>query len=225
VLAIKWSPVASSHKQSYRVLLADEDNVRIYDRRDLSYKAVIKNGTGGMGRVTNAEFGWTENEVIIFSDFCSKVTVWSLISGRSVEIKDPKFAFKGYCYRPRTGLFALLSRPGAQDILTLHAPNTYFVLRTVNLASSDAQGIKWSPDGRWLAVWDTPSIGFRIFIYTADGNLYRMYSGEQDGDIEGLGARSVEWSPAGNYLAVGGHNRKVTLLSTRTVSQVGTKIG
>jgi WD40 repeat protein len=175
-----------------------------------------------MGKAVFSDFGRTENEIIIFSDFNSKVTVWDLVTGRSVEIKDPKFssarATLGYAYRPQTGLFMLLSRPGPQDVITLHAPKTYFVLRTVGVASSDAQGAKWSPDGKWIVLWDTPSAGHRVFVYTADGNLYRMYSGEHDGDIEGLGVKTVEWSPKGDYLAIGGHDKRITLLSTRTVS-------
>lgn len=84
--------------------------------------------------------------------------------------------------------------------------------------------MKWSPDGRWLVVWDSPAVGYRIFVYTADGNLYRMYSGEQHGDVEGLGVKSVDWSPNGEYLAIGGHNRRVTLLGTRTVREISFKM-
>jgi WD40 repeat protein len=101
-------------------------------------------------------------------------------------------------------------------VLTLHAPSTYFVVKTVTLPSVDAQGVKWSPDGRWLVVWDTASVGYKAYLYTADGHLYRVYSGDSE-DTFGLGIRSVEWSPRGDYLAIGGHDRRVTLLSVRTV--------
>lgn len=180
---------------------------------------MINNGSGGMGKIVNVEFGRTKEEVVCFSDFGSKVTVWSLKTGRSVEIRDPKFPnTRTFGFRPITGLCAVLSRPGPQDVLTLHAPSSLAVLKMVTLQSVDAQGIKWSPDGRWLAVWDTPSIGYRIYIYTADGHLYRVYNGDCDEDGLSLGVKSVEWSPKSEHLAIGGHDRRVTLLSTRTVS-------
>lgn len=217
--AIRWSPACDRHD---RFLLADDTNVRVWDLADSRWKAVIDNGSGGMGRISNAEFGPSPHEVLIFSDFGARVTAWCLRTGRSVEIKDPKY-FKdarGFGYRPRTAVFALLSRPGPQDILTLHAPGTYFLLKTITLPSNDAQGVKWSPDGKWLVVWDAASTGFKLFVYTADSYLYRTYSGEDDGGVRGLGIKSIEWSPRGDYLAVGGFGRRVTLLSTRTVSHL-----
>lgn len=117
-------------------------------------------------------------------------------------------------------MLALLSRPGPQDILTLHAPSSHAVIKTVQLQTADAQGLKWSPDGRWLAVWDAPSVGFKIHIFTADGHLYREWNGEVVEGIVGLGVKSLEWSPRGDFLAIGGFDRRVTLLSTRTVYYV-----
>jgi WD40 repeat protein len=171
-----------------------------------------------MGRIVNVEFGRTADEVLCFSDFGSRITAWNLKSGRSVEIRDPKFpSARGHGFKPSTGLFALLSRPGPQDVLTLHAPGTYFVVKTVTLPSVDAQGMNWSPDGRWIALWDTASVGFRVYIFTADGSLYRVYQGDGGDDGLGLGVKSVEWSPKCDYLALGGYDRRVVLLSTRTV--------
>lgn len=203
---------------SSRVLVSDEDSIRVWDLLDKRWTATISNGSGGMGKIVNADFGRIKDEVLVFSDFGSKVMIWSLKTARTVEIRDPKFSKSGFGYRSKGGVFALLSRPGAQDTLTLHAPTSYQVLKTTVLQSVDAQGLKWSPDGRWLALWDTPSIGYKVHIYTADGHLYRIYSGDASNDVLGLGVKSLEWSPRGDYLAVGGHDRRVTLLSTRTVS-------
>jgi hypothetical protein len=61
----------------------------------------------------------------------------------------------------------------------------------------DAQGLKWSPDGRWLAVWDSASSGYKVFIYTPDGHLYRTYTGTENG-FNGLGVKIIEWSPKGS---------------------------
>jgi hypothetical protein len=194
--------------------------VRVWELVDETWSATIKNGSGGMGKIVNTEFGRTKEEVLVFSDFGAKVTAWSLKTRRTVEIRDPKFATKGFMYRPRNGVFALLSRPAAQDILTLHETGTYAVVKAVVLPTVDAQGLKWSVDGRWIAIWDAPSMGYKVHIYTADGHLYRTYSGYEVDGLQGLGVKSLEWSPRGDYLAIGGHDRRVTLLSTKTVCLV-----
>ena len=223
---------------------------------------MIDNGSASMGGIVSVDFGASDTEVIVFTDYGSKVTIWSLESGRAVEIKDPKFSSLtamsslrlGYGYRPcyckavagsngRTGrgngdgmgglvdIFALLVRSGAQDVLMLLAPRSYSILKSVALGTTDAQGMKWSPDGKWLAVWEAASIAYKVYIYTADGNLYRVYSGNNSEggaggeglapaavDEQVMGIRSIEWSPKGDYLAIGDHARRVTLLNTRTVS-------
>lgn len=216
--SIRWSRLSGSCRQAKRILVSDDDTARVWDLEDSKWTATVRNGSGGMGKIVYAEFGESEDEVLLFSDFSAKVTIWSLSSGRSVEIRDPKFTTKGHAYRPKSGLLVILSRSAAQDIMTLHAPCTYFVIKTITLPSADAQGLKWSPDGRWLAVWDTPSMGTKLFIYSADGHLYRTYAGESNDAVEGLGIKTLEWSPRGDFLAVGGYNERVTLLSTRTVS-------
>ncbi len=174
----------------------------------------------------NVEFGSDDTEVLVFSSFGAKVTVWSLWTGRSVEIKDPKFATKGYGRsKPgRSGIFALLARPGPVDVVTLHAPGSYAVLKSFVLPTTDARGLMWSPNGKWLALWDMPNTGYKVLIYTADGNLYRTYSGDYyDEGLAGLGVKSIEWSPNGDFLAIGGYENTVTLLTTKTVSTVKTQ--
>jgi WD40 repeat protein len=53
-------------------------------------------------------------------------------------------------------------------------------------------------------------------ISTAAGDLYKIYAGEANEDIE-LGIKSVEWSPAGDLLAISGYDRRARILSTKTV--------
>ncbi|KAI9668619.1 MAG: hypothetical protein M1831_001058 [Alyxoria varia] len=220
-LCLRWSPAWCDLSYSTRILHATEDTVRVYDLHDTQWSATIDNGSGGMGKIANAEFGADDTEVLVFSSFGAQVTCWSLWSGRSVEIKDPKFATKGHgrSRAGRSGVFALLARPAAQDVVTLHAAGSYALMRTFTLPTVDAQGLKWSPDGRWLAVWDAPSTGYKVYIYTADGYLYRCYTGDYfDESLMGLGVKSIEWSPNGDFLAIGGYESAITLLSTRTFS-------
>lgn len=190
-----------------------------------------------MGKNVAVEFGRDENEVLVWSDFASRVMVWCLKTGRTVEIRDPKFGGKesrGWGYRPdggekraegRGSVLALLCRSGGMDMLVLLAPKTYTVIRKVELVTQDAQGLRWSRDGKWLAVWDAASVGYTLCIYTADGHLYRTISREpseelNDWGIEGLGIKTVEWVPGNEWLAVGGWDRRVRILSTKTFSPI-----
>ncbi|KAF2124700.1 TolB, C-terminal domain-containing protein [Dothidotthia symphoricarpi CBS 119687] len=241
---IAWSPPLpsapstprSSRPQppaSNRVLVFDENTTRVYDLRDDKWSAVISNGSGGMGKNVHVEFGAGEDEVLVWSDFAACVKVWCLRTGRAVEVRDPKFAGRdgrGWGFRPSDsarggGVLAMLCRSSGQDILLLLAPRTHTLLRRTELPTVDAAGLKWSRDGRWLAIWDAPSAGHTLCIYTADGHLYRTLSREpseqvNEWGVEGLGIKSVEWVPGNEWLAVGGWDRRVRILSTRTFTPV-----
>lgn len=147
-------------------------------------------------------------------------------------MRDPKIAVlrkheHAYSYRQQTGHLALLTRPAAQDIVTLHAPGKYEVVGSFAVPMVDAQGVRWSEDGRWVGVWEAAGAGCKVVVYTADGCLYRCYYGAggggggegegEGGQVGGLGVRGIEWSPSGEYLAVAGFDGRVTLLGTTTV--------
>ena len=200
-----------------RFLIADDDKIHVYDATDAQWHAAINGASSTMGKIANVEFGYKPDEVLVFSDFSTKVTIWSLKSSRGVEIRDPKFSRRGHCFRPRTGHLAMLTRPDTRDVVVLLAPRTHGLVHSFVLATVDAQGLKWSPDGRWLAIWEAASAGYMVFIYTADGHLFKTYHGGQDTENVGLGIKGVEWDPTGKYLAVGTYDDQVTLLYASTV--------
>jgi WD40 repeat protein len=223
---IAWSP-------SHRILVFDDETTRAYDLRDDKWSAVISNGSGGMGKNVHVEFGATDDEVLVWSDFAACLKIWCLKTGRAVEIRDAKFPGrdgKGWGYRPsdtgsssrsRGQVMALLCRSSGIDVLLLLSAPTYTLLSRVELPTTDAANLKWSRDGRWLAVWDAASAGYTLHMYTADGHLYRTITREPSDEtdawgIEGLGIKSVEWVPGNEKLAVGGWDRRVRILSTRT---------
>jgi WD40 repeat protein len=207
----------------------------VYDLRDEKWSAVISNGSGGMGKNVHVEFGATEDEVLVWSDFAACVKVWCLRTGRAIEIRDPKFPGRenrGWAYRPsgssrhgRGQVMALLCRTSGIDVLLLLSARTYALISRVELPTIDAANLRWSRDGRWLAIWDAASAGYNLHIYTADGNLYRTITREPSEEvdawgIEGLGIKSVEWIPGNEKLAIGGWDRRVRILSTRTFAPV-----
>lgn len=208
---------ASSLRTSSRVLLANNDTVLIWDVDDSQWSAMIDGAASNLGEIAKVCFGFTSREILVFSVFGIKVTIWSLVTSRGVEIRDPKSS-TSYDYRPRTGHLAVLTRANAHDNLMLLAPETYELISSVELTTVDAQGVKWSPDGRWLVIWDAASMGYKVSIYTADGHLFKVYSGGQDADNIGLGVKVLQWSPSADFLTIGDFNSRIILLQINTVS-------
>lgn len=208
----------SSPSISSRILLANGDTVLIWEVGDSQWSAVIDGATSNLGEVARVLFGFTANEILVFSSFGIKVTIWSLATSRGFEIKDPKSLPACYDYRPRTGHLAILTRDSAHDTLMLLAPRTYELIRSVDLTTVDAQGVKWSPDGQWLVVWDAGSMGYKVSVYTADGHLFKTYSGGQDADNIGMGVKTLKWSPSGSTLNIGGFDQRIVILQKNTFS-------
>ena len=190
----------------------------MYEVDNHQWKATINGASSSLEKIANVVFGTDEDEVMVFYDFGVKVTMWSLITRRGAEIRDPKPG-RSYDYRPGTGHLAILTRAGAHDTLMLLSPGTHQVFQSAELPTVDAQGVKWSPDGRWLVIWDAASSGYRVAIYTTDGHLFRTYEGGQTSDNIGLGVKSVAWHPNTAFLAVGDYEEHVTLLGQNIVSR------
>ncbi|KAL8735492.1 MAG: hypothetical protein Q9181_002782 [Wetmoreana brouardii] len=196
-----------------RLLLADDARIIVYDVFKSQMYGEIRGATN-LTKLASVDFGRTPDEIMVFSDFGFKLQIWSLPSKRAVEIKDPKAVSASYSYRSSTGHLALLTRAAANDVLVIMAPHTYEVLTTVELATVDARGVMYSPDGNWLAIWDTASAGCRVLLLTADGHLFRTYTLPQD-ELN-LGVSQVQWSPGGDGLAIGDHGGSVTILHKHT---------
>ncbi|PBP16539.1 WD40 domain-containing protein [Diplocarpon rosae] len=224
ILWFLWS--ASSH----RILLASVDSIRVYSITDSKFSANISNPTSGTTKVTYVAFGADDNEICVFSDFGLKLSIFNLVTSKSVEISSPKFynqgvAAKGLSYRPDTRNLALLTRSGGKDVISVHARDTLDVTRSWWPDTIDAQGIEWSADGRWLAVWESASQGHRLLVYTADGHFFKAWNGpmpmsDHDTDISlGAGIKLLAWSRDGTHMAIGDYTDRVTILSAPSFSE------
>lgn len=225
--SINWFIWSSS---SNRVLIASFYEVRVYSVTNPQFSTVITNPTSGITKVAFVSFGATDDEVCVFSEFGLKLSIFNLSTSKSVDINSPKFynpgvAAKGVSYRPRTSNLALLTRSSGKDIISIHGRDTLEVTRSWYPDTIDAQGLCWSPDGRWLAVWESASQGHKLLIYTADGYLYKTWNGplpitEDDIDLTlGAGIKLLEWNKTGSHVAIGDYSKRVTLLSAPSYVQ------
>lgn len=206
--------VSHDSSRSSRLLLADDARIIVYDVTKPQACAEITGATT-LTKLASIDFGYALDEIIVISDFGWKLQIWSLTTKRAVEIKDPKPVTSSYSYRPSTGHLALLTRPAAHDFLLILAPDSHEILSTWELATADARGVKYSPDGNWLVVWDTASAGCRVLLLTADGHHFKTFStSEQE---LSLGVSCVQWGPRSEWLAIGECGRSMTVLSKNTV--------
>lgn len=207
-------------EQPGQILLADDDAVRIYNVNDPAWLAVIDKAASNLGRIAEVIFGHTKDEIVVVSDFGVKLTIWSLLTSRGVEIRDRKYLVKCFHHRPRTGHLAILTRPAAQDVLMLLQPKSHDLVKSVEMPTIDAQEVAWSPDGSWLATRDTASIGYKVLIYTADGHLYKTISNSLNGVDISLGVKCMQWSPSAGTLAIGDYNDSITIFSKNNFSPI-----
>ena len=200
-----------------RLLVATEDDVHVYDMRDLQWHAQISGASSNTGKIADISFGWTHDEIMIFSDFGLKMTLWSLRTSRGVEIRDPKTSSSCHSLRPGSGHLAVVTRPTTRDMVMVLTPFTHELEKSFTLATIDAQGLKWSPDGKWLVAWDAASMGYALYVYTPDGQLFKTYNGFQNLENPEFGISTVEWDLSGRYLAMGSYENRITLLHNQTV--------
>lgn len=221
---VESAPGSSDHEVvcRRRLLSANDSRISVWQLTPLEIFAEIESIELGSLAV---DFGADETEVLVFHAWNTKLSVHSLETGRSSVIKTPKFAHHlGFGYRPKTRQLAILLKPETSDLLTVHEPRSYELVNRTVLPTIDAQGLKWSPDGKWIAIWDIASAGTKVLVFTADGQLFRTYSGPSGlDDSFDLGVKQIEWSPAPHQgisetLAVGKVNGNIDLLRTRTVS-------
>ncbi|ODQ54748.1 hypothetical protein SAICODRAFT_69933 [Saitoella complicata NRRL Y-17804] len=215
---IKWAPPHvilaedGAEEGDERLLVADEKTVKVYGVHDEAFEANITEGIGG---VRGVDWDRTGDNILIFSDFQLKLTVWSLSASAGAIIYHPKFPNKGHAYRPGSPYLALMTRtPTAHDAVSLFdtSMSPWRLARTWRLPTVDAQGLQWSSCGQWLAVWDS-SVEYSIHIYTVDGRSLKSYSAYRTGSegAPGLGIKTVSWK--GDFLALGSYDGKVRLLN------------
>jgi hypothetical protein len=119
----------------------------------------------------------------------------------------------------------MLSRNSATDALSLILASSITPFTAISLATTDAQSLAWSPEGKWLSILDSPlsAPNPAVHIYTADGNFYRSYPPTSSIPVEEtftLGPLRQTWGP--NHLALANADGSITLLSTTTFSPVST---
>ncbi|PFH55386.1 hypothetical protein XA68_18439 [Ophiocordyceps unilateralis] len=220
-----WAP------SSAKVLVSTSLQIHVFSAADLAFHASAHISASPAGKPAAVFFGSRDTEVLVCSAL--NFSVLNLTTSEIVEISSPKFyqpstAERGFCLRPGTGHLALLTRAGGKDLVSLHHPATRQVQGSWAPDTVDAQGLAWTPDGRWLLLWDSPAHGHRLSVYTADGQHFRTvdatslslgHCSASEKALE-LGVKACQPSPNSDMCAIGDYSRGVTLLNTRWWRQI-----
>ncbi|KAK4192130.1 hypothetical protein QBC35DRAFT_264328 [Podospora australis] len=225
VLGFRWSP------SSQLLLVAGPEQVRVASALDNSFHATIRTTTVPGTKPAYIGFGASDTEICVVSSFGLKFAVFDLASSKAAEIANPKVfspsstASRCFSFRPQTRHLALLTRVAGKDMISIHSFPTRELQRSFAPDTIDAQGLTWSPDGRWLVVWDSAAQGHRVIFYTSDGHLFKTWSGpanpsHEDRDFAlGAGVKVLQFSPDARYLAIGDSSRAVCVFSMASVTE------
>jgi WD40 repeat protein len=223
-LHFQWSP------SSRLLLVADAERVRIVSALDDSFSATVRNHAVAGTKTAYVGFGASDSEVVVISALGLRFSVFDLSSSRGTEIANPKVfssssAMNCFSFRPETHHMALLTRSAGKDMVSIHSYPSRELQRSWFPDTVDAQGLAWSPDGRWLVIWDSPAHGHRVLFYTSDGHLFKAWTGPaspspEDKDYAlGTGVKAVHFSPNSQHLAIGDSSRSVSLLNMASITE------
>ncbi|KAH8673578.1 WD40 domain-containing protein [Xylariales sp. PMI_506] len=224
VTAVVWS------SSSERLLLAAADEIRVFSVTHADFQATIRNPSSSVGKSGFIDFGATDREVFVFSAHGIKLSVFNLATAKIVEITSPKFYTtvsgpRGFSLRPHTNHLALLTRIAGKDTISIHSPESREAQRSWSPDVIDVQGLTWTPDGRWLVVWESAAQGHRVVFFTSDGHKYRDWHGptrhaSEDVDYQlAAGIKAVVFSPDSRYAAIGDHGRCICVLHTTNTTE------
>ncbi|KAI1417564.1 hypothetical protein F5Y13DRAFT_184903 [Hypoxylon sp. FL1857] len=218
VTSFLWSP------SSTKVLVAVVDQIHLFSATASNFYGTAKI-PHSVAKSTVIDFGATDHEVCVWSPFGIKLTIVNFASSKVVEISNPKFyhaasATRGCSFRARTRHLALLTRSSGKDMISIHSPKTRETERSWCPDTIDAQGLAWTPDGKWLVVWESSAQAPRVILYTSDGHVFRDWKGPlphapNDMDLQhGAGVRLVALSPDSRLTAIANGSTCIRILNT-----------
>lgn len=225
VTFFQWSP------SSRMLLIASVDEIHVFSaRQDEDLHATVRSPVPPAAKLVYAGFGAADTDVCVCASLGLRFAIFDIKSSRVVEIANPKFhtaatARKGFCFRPETRHLAVLTRTSGKDLISIHNPQTKKLQRSWSPDTIDAQGLVWSPDGKWLAAWESAAHGHKILFYTPDGNLFKTWSGPRalvPTDVEaklGPGVRLLAFSADARCLAIGDSSRRICMMNMASVTE------
>ncbi|VDP43444.1 unnamed protein product [Schistosoma margrebowiei] len=191
------------------IYIASGSQHKIFSLENPDWTCKVDEGPAGL---LNAIWSPDSRHFLTTTDFYLRITVWSISEVSVSYLKFPKACANNLSFCPGGRYLTLLERRNFQDHLSLFDCRLQWtILWNITLETDDAVGVVWSPDGRYILVYDN-CLRYKASIYSVGGkhlNTYCAYEPTQ----ELLGIKSVSWSPTGQLLALGSYDQKCRLLN------------
>mmetsp|Transcript_25008 Transcript_25008/g.64551 ORF Transcript_25008/g.64551 Transcript_25008/m.64551 type:complete len:456 (+) Transcript_25008:2492-3859(+) len=165
----------------------------------------IDEGPAGIARTLWAPDGLS---LVCIASFQIRTTIWSLVDKKCTYLRGSKHANKGLAFSPDGRLLAILERYDYKDHIALYDVHSWKEVLHITCDTSDAVDLRWSPDGTYIAVWDSV-LTYRVQVFTLEGTLATTYSAYQDA----LGVKDVSWNASGELLSVGSFDERARVLN------------
>ncbi|EIW86833.1 WD repeat-containing protein 8 [Coniophora puteana RWD-64-598 SS2] len=182
--------------------------VDVFKLRDEDWNARIETGAEGL---VKAEWAPDGRNILCFSEWGLRVTIWSLVSGSSTHIQFPLHPDRGYTFRSDGRYFVLAERHKSKDTLGIYdVQDSYRLARHFPLPTSNLSSLALSPTGNHVAVWEH-ALNYKVHVVSLTGDVQGSFAPEPD---PGFGVRHVAWHPSGMFLAVSGWDNKIYILDS-----------
>eukprot|EP00697_Spironema_sp_BW2_P004277 gnl/Spiro4/15820_TR8515_c0_g1_i1.p1 gnl/Spiro4/15820_TR8515_c0_g1~~gnl/Spiro4/15820_TR8515_c0_g1_i1.p1 ORF type:complete len:470 (-),score=132.29 gnl/Spiro4/15820_TR8515_c0_g1_i1:102-1448(-) len=189
--------------------------VQVWSLENPDWTCKIDEGAAG---VVHARWSPDGRHILTTADFNLRVTIWSLVN-RSVScIKFPKFSSKGLSFSNNGQYMALAERRECKDSVGIYACDTWQMVKNFGTDTQDLADLSWSPDDRYIAVWDTTLV-YTLLVYTPDGHCVHRFRAYENA----LGIKSVAWSPSSRFLAIGSYDQKVRIINNQSWKVLGSE--
>ncbi|PWN33645.1 uncharacterized protein FA14DRAFT_147591 [Meira miltonrushii] len=251
VQCVRWSPDGSMimllGKNRIRIMAVDPRTAAHFYSGDQTI-----DGNMGPDAIFSVEAGaegliggqWINNATICgFTSDHLQAMLYDIETGSVAVIKNTK-SNKAFI-SPSHSYIAFLTKQDGNDFVTIlkscknvhEDTSEWRVMQEFSAKTSDSSGICWSPDERYLAVWEG-MLEYKIQIFSLFGHLQATYAIEADipttmlpsalptnaGSLmshsaAGLGIRELRWSPSGNFIVAGDYYDRIRLVETREWSE------
>uniref|UniRef100_A0A0X3NRC1 WD repeat-containing protein WRAP73 n=3 Tax=Schistocephalus solidus TaxID=70667 RepID=A0A0X3NRC1_SCHSO len=202
---IHWSPDSSL----VLCIMRKRNSIQVWSASPSNWSCKIDEGSTGL---IDACWAMDSRHILTTCDYFLRITVWSLSNTSVSYMKYPKACPKNLAFSPGGRYLCLLERRDLQDCMSIFdCQLEWRLVVNVQLPTKDSCGLEWSPDGRYIAVYDS-CLYDTVAIFTADGRHLHTFSMSK-GENYHLGVKSIAWSPSGQLLAIGGFDQKCRILN------------
>lgn len=85
----------------------------------------------------------------------------------------PKFSDRGFSFRSDGKYFALAERTDSKEFVSIYDTSDWTLLKRWPTDTANLEDLAWSPDGRFICVWE-PAVEYKILIYYPDGRYLTL---------------------------------------------------